>query len=266
MHVSRLESGTNASEHLLTRIKRVLSGEDFSSKGYEFDVVEDSHSNWEVSYVFHPTRVTGDRVFCNFEKNYDGYLIHCDAVGSDSRASEDADHLITAFNTCIYTLGDLSSVQAIYKSLNKTIKKNREIWRDKPSALLFRLHEGTNRIEFINAGMPKPLLLKGTGKILGEYNHKTWPPIGNLRKQEKYTVDFLDLEPGDIFITFSDGFIANFNKFADVKLSKQIESLSRFQKGSTRSLLMRLMKNFGYNIQYQDLSDDISCLMIRNLG
>ncbi len=269
VHISRLESGGRASEALRYKILKLFEDEKADVPRYDFEksCFHKVYKHWEIAYFSYPRKLSGDKIFY-YAKNSWGkaHLLHCDAAGMGAPASRDTDYLFLLSGLILNMLKDHARPDSIYTFLNKVIGQNKKMWQDSPSSFFITAYEKSDRLELICAGMPRPYVLRSKGNKLEVFNGSSWPPVGNKKKEERFEVDILTLEKKDTLITFSDGFLQNFNKFSDEKLDVQIPSLAKFKKENIYGLLLKLLKNFEDKLLCRELNDDVSCLMIRNKG
>jgi serine phosphatase RsbU (regulator of sigma subunit) len=136
-----------------------------------------------------------------FDYAINGDVVHLamfDAVGHGLRASRLANLAVSAYRSVRRRAGDLGeSVRVIDEVL---IEQFGESWFT--TAVLGELDLRAGRFQWLNAGHPRPLLLRG-GKVVATLESRPAAPLGlGLEAPELAGVQ---LEPGDAVFVYSDG-------------------------------------------------------------
>jgi serine phosphatase RsbU (regulator of sigma subunit) len=133
------------------------------------------------------------------------------------------------------------------------------------TAVLGHLDTTTGLFEWVNAGHPEPLLLRG-GRLVKSLTVEPRPPLGlgYLLATEDSTVGSEQLEPGDYILLFTDGVVEarspdgeffGIERLADLVLRQIAGGLS------TTETMRRTIREL-LNHQHGQLTDDASLLLI----
>jgi len=143
---------------------------------------------------------------------------------------------------------------------------NRDLCRDRnepPLAGLFfaRLDPRSGELEYCNAGLPPPLLLRRDKSV--EKLERGGPMLGAL-KESKYEVGTVFLNPGDLLLAYSDGLTECRNsrdeEFETGRLAATVEAIG----GATANQI--LFSTLGAVLDFADScspEDDLTLLVVR---
>ncbi|AGH96627.1 SpoIIE family protein phosphatase [Pseudobdellovibrio exovorus] len=263
-HVSRLEKGNfEVPPHLFVKIQRLLR---LPIESHKFSLAIASESNWRISYFSYPEKSSGDKVRVNTKASQDKvWLLHCDAVGSDNFAIKDANYLEVSFDTVINSIPHIGlSPEAVYMAVNKTIRSSVELWRGEPSGNIVSLTKGSDRLDFINAGMPTPLCYDGkkTSVIKVQSGNKPIPPIGQAANKESFTSKSICMKKEDVMFFFSDGFEELYKQISRVPLEILIETFCKIQKGDVEGIGSKILKTIEEQLAHKRIEDDFSFALV----
>ena len=129
------------------------------------------------------------------------------------------------------------------------------------TAALIRLDTETGAVRWLNAGHPRPLLLRG-GRVVRTLACKPRPPLGIPRADPEIGTE--QLEPGDALLVFTDGVVEarssqgrafGFDRLADFLQRAAASGLAPAE--TMRRLVHDVVDHHGGQLQ-----DDATCLLI----
>lgn len=124
------------------------------------------------------------------------------------------------------------------------------------------LDTATGRLNYINGGHEAPAILNSKGEIIARLN-ATGLPIGVLPDGE-FGIGQVDLVPGDIFISYTDGVPEARAPDRSFYTEKRLLSLIEHRPAaSAEALLDRVFDAIGAHIADADQYDDITLLAVR---
>ncbi len=154
---------------------------------------------------------------------------------------------------------DLAQVCA---HVNRFICDRSEVQRY--ATLFFGILDATGRLEFINAGHPPPLLLRG-GRVESVFAAKSLP-VG-LFPQTEFQAEISTLEPGDTLIFFTDGINEAMNHrretFGMKRLKQAVESRANVGVEELRTGILAAIEEFTRGAPQ---ADDITLLILQYRG
>ena len=132
------------------------------------------------------------------------------------------------------------------------------------ATLFFGLLDPQGNCEFVRAGHPSPLLMRG-GSVSELYTTGSFP-VG-LVEDAAYTSDHLQLEPGDTLVLYTDGVTEaedkDRNLFEDWRLK---EVVGQHRDSSLKSLQDGIFNALGSFSEGTSQSDDVTLLVVRYRG
>jgi serine phosphatase RsbU (regulator of sigma subunit) len=143
---------------------------------------------------------------------------------------------------------------------------NRELCQDQnepPLAGLFfaRLDPGSGALEYCNAGLPPPLLLRPDKSL--EKLEKGGPMLGAL-KESSYEAGSVCLNPGDLLLAYSDGLTECRNSLDEEFEVKRLTAAAKAIGGATANQV--LFSTLGAVLDFADTcspEDDLTLLVLR---
>jgi len=143
---------------------------------------------------------------------------------------------------------------------------NRDLCRDQnepPIAGLFfaRLDPESSALEYCNAGLPPPLLLRRDKSV--EKLEKGGPMLGAL-KESKYDAGTVSLNPGDLLLAYSDGLTECRNALDEEFEVERLMAAAKATGGATANQV--LFSTLGAVLNFADTcspEDDLTLLVLR---
>jgi sigma-B regulation protein RsbU (phosphoserine phosphatase) len=152
-----------------------------------------------------------------------------------------------------------SDLSHVFGHLNRFLCDHAQVGRY--ATLFFGILEPEGRLRFINAGHPSPLLLR-RGEVAEPFTEGTFP-VGLIPEAE-YKAAFIQLEPEDTLVLFSDGVteamdpneeLFGTTRLRDVVLHHREAPLERIQRA-----VLDAVESFSRGA---DQADDITLLLVR---
>jgi len=147
----------------------------------------------------------------------------------------------------------------VFNHINRFLCDHAEVGRY--ATMFFGILDSDGHLEFINAGHPSPLILRG-GKVIELYTQGSFP-VG-LIPEANFTAATMNLEPSDTLILFSDGVTEAMDP------EEQLFGVPRLQEvlsGQHDAPLEELKKSILESVQTftrgADQTDDITVLLLR---
>jgi phosphoserine phosphatase RsbU/P len=130
------------------------------------------------------------------------------------------------------------------------------------TAVLGEYNPATRRLVYVNAGHNAPILRRANGDLL--QLDVGGLPLG-IESNVVYQTAYLDLQPGDALIFFTDGVVEAFNEsgeeFGNERWNGAIRNLPDWNAQQTLHHLMKRVDEF---VGATRQSDDITCLVFRS--
>lgn len=260
-HLSRVEKGFDVPRQLQYAITNLI-GFRADDLGTEPEVIQDS--GWRFSSIAFPQEQSGDRIQINNSSFPDRFaILHCDAAGSDDYARLMAEKLAVAFETAVAATCQTNlTAEYLYLSINNAIRNTRGFWKGQQSGFIVVGDKSGKSLSVINAGMPSPYIYRSKEKKIEERSEVKCPPLGEYR-ETKIPADYLiELKDGDVFFSFSDGFIGQFNATSSQDLLLNFQSISKAQKSDAEGISAKILKIFEKDMKNKPVEDNFSFLMI----
>jgi len=150
----------------------------------------------------------------------------------------------------------------VFNHLNQFLCQRAAVGRC--ATMFFGLLDPDGAFEFIRAGHPSPLLLRGDE--VSELYSTGSLPIG-LLERETFTSSRIQLEPGDTLLLFTDGVTEaedkDRNLFQDVRLK---EAFGQHQDSSLKTLLDGISSAVENFTAGASQADDVTLLAVRYRG
>jgi phosphoserine phosphatase RsbU/P len=129
------------------------------------------------------------------------------------------------------------------------------------TAILGLYDPTTRRLDYVNAGHNVPVLRRTNGTL--EKLEAGGVPLG-IHSASTYTMDSVDLRPGDVLILYTDGVVEAFNHAGEEFGNERWFSVIRgLPQGSAQQSLQYLMGHVDAFVGTTRQSDDITCLIFR---
>jgi phosphoserine phosphatase RsbU/P len=161
----------------------------------------------------------------------------------------------------------IRALAADYDSLSELcIKINNIFCRDSlpsifASMLYMELKPEDSQIRYVNAGHFPPLLVKNDG-VTNE-TPKSNTALG-LMKDFKYKEELINMDPGEILVTYSDGVTEARNEYGQFfekeRLLRVLSRISRYKFEDMGEIIVREVDNF---VGDAPVNDDLSLIIIR---
>lgn len=260
-HLSRVEKGFDVPKQLQYAIANLI-GYRADDLGTEPEVLQDS--GWRFSNIAFPQEQSGDRVQINTSAFTDKFaILHCDAAGSDDYARLMAEKLAVAFETSIAATNQTNlTAEYLYVSINNAIRNTRGFWKGQQSAFIIVGTKSGKSLSIINAGMPTPYVYRAKDRKVDERTEVKCPPLGEYRDSKIPSGYSIELKEGDVFFSFSDGFIGQFNATSSQDLLLNFQSISKAQKSDAEGISAKILKIFEKDMKNKPVEDNFSFLMI----
>jgi len=121
----------------------------------------------------------------------------------------------------------------------------------------------SGRLNYVNGGHEAPVILSAEGKITARLG-ATGLPIGVMPDGE-FGIEQIDLAPGDIFMTYTDGVPEARAPDRSFYTEKRLMALVERRAASADALLDRIFDAVSAHIADADQFDDITLLAVRRL-
>lgn len=167
--------------------------------------------------------------------------------------------LTTMLQGAFSGLGAAVNAALIFNQVNRFLCTHQEV--ERYATLFFGVLDRDGNLEFINAGHPSPLLLRG-GEIAEPFTERSFP-VG-LIPEATYTASLVKLDPGDTLVLFSDGVTEAANRseelygvprLREVLSGQHTQGLDKIQKAVLDSV-----ETFARGASQ---ADDITLLLLR---
>jgi phosphoserine phosphatase RsbU/P len=148
----------------------------------------------------------------------------------------------------------------LFNHLNRFLCDHVEIGRY--ATMFFGILDDKGLLEYINAGHPSPILIRRTGIADEAFTEGSFP-VG-LVPEAQYTTAFVNLEPGDTLVLFSDGVTEAMDPeeefFGMPRLVKLLTGHNVTPLDELQKLLLEAVENFA---QGASQADDLTLLLVR---
>jgi sigma-B regulation protein RsbU (phosphoserine phosphatase) len=128
------------------------------------------------------------------------------------------------------------------------------------TAVIAEFDPASRRLTYINAGHNSPVVRRRNGNM--ERLESSTVPLG-ITSNAPFPVGFVDLQPGDTLVLFTDGVVEAFNaageEFSDPRWLNVIRALPSLTAADSLRLLMKSVEDF---VGVTRQSDDITCLVL----
>jgi phosphoserine phosphatase RsbU/P len=129
------------------------------------------------------------------------------------------------------------------------------------TAILGLYDPASRHLEYVNAGHNVPVLRRPDATL--EKLEAGGVPLG-IHSGSTYTMDSVDLRPGDVLVLYTDGVVEAFNQAGEEFGNERWFSLIRgLPRGSAQESLQYLMRQVDVFVGATRQSDDITCLVFR---
>ena len=212
---------------------------------------------WEVTHHYEPAgMVSGD--YCDVITGDDlgeSFFLVGDASGKGVSASLLMSQMHAIFRTLIGTLPGLTD---LFCRANRLLTETTGSGHF--ATLVCAAVNGTGRVRLINAGHCPPLVVKGGGVEEGE---STGLPLGLFYSAE-YDCRYVELEPGDFLLFYTDGLTETRNPGQEQYGSDRLKSLVRQgTRLSGRDLVDLILKDVAVFRETSPREDDLTIMLIR---
>jgi sigma-B regulation protein RsbU (phosphoserine phosphatase) len=147
----------------------------------------------------------------------------------------------------------------VFNHLNRFLCNHAQVGRY--ATVFFGILSPEGRLEYINAGHPSPLLLRG-GQIAEPFTEGSFP-VGLIPEAE-YATAYIQLLPNDTLILFSDGVTEAIDRkeemFGVSRLREAIAPQCDAPLESIQKTVLQSVENFSEGVAQ---ADDITLLLVR---
>lgn len=266
--ISRLESGkVEISPDIFRKLNLLLekspTGNAFSPKSalakYQFDEKFYSFKNgWNAFFITSLNQEeNSDLVIVNsLEHSVKASFLIGDMTGHGKNSAYMAFSIKFGFESLLgFIKPELINIETINSFIINGIRLTKNDWKNNPSLIMGLIDTEKSSIEFVNNGMPYPLII--TSKTTKFYNQERSPAIDINTKEVAFNKIKVDFMKGDSLIFFSDGLL---EIISEKQLLKYANEDLQYFKGDAKAIgknILRAIKNgLGY------LRDDISFLVL----
>ena len=209
-----------------------------------------------VAQLYRPSSEVGGDFFDFYATGEDRLLV---AVGDASGHGLDSSMVSSMAKSALYT--QVSAGRALEEAMSEL---NRMMFdtlgrRRLMTLALVEFDTSARRLAWVNAGQVYPLLRRG-----GEVRELEQPsyPLG-VRAQTEYEVAELELEPGDLFLLMSDGYVEATDETGDpYGWERLAERLGDLAGAGPSSLIERLEGDLRSYLGGRPLEDDVTLVAI----
>lgn len=183
-----------------------------------------------------------------------------DAVGHGWQSAYMSFALEFGYETLMSTYREeIISPVLLESALNSAILKTSNKWKGEPSLIMGTVNYGNSAVDFINRGMPHPILRRGSEvEYLRESRYKAIDLIE--RSIQAKQVSSIELNLGDSIMFYSDGLI---DLIDEGDLLTDFKSASGLFKGDSKAISKSIQRSIEKYIKLEHhFADDVSFLII----
>jgi sigma-B regulation protein RsbU (phosphoserine phosphatase) len=181
--------------------------------------------------------------------------------------------LMSAVRATIRAYADLSDDLA-----RVMLRTNQAVWRDTTVSEFVTIWYGmidpsSLEMRYVVAGHESPMLFRKDGNPggTGQWKAQTLPGDGlvvGVLPDEEYTMHTMTLEPGDVFIAYTDGITdaANFDiqRYGKIRLRESIlEFLNETPEANANAVLERIFWSMRQFVGLADQADDETLVVVK---
>jgi phosphoserine phosphatase RsbU/P len=212
---------------------------------------------WEVAHCYRPVIQVGGDIY-GWLPVKDGRTLFwiADATGHGASAA-----LLTTLAKLLFHHGNMehAAPAAVMEAVNDDF---RSIFgaRSFMTAMCVALDAQTGRASVVGAGHP-PLLI-GRRDRTTESIASVAPPLG-LVERAQFSETIVDLEPGDVFLLYTDGLFGGSGGERGRLTPKRVAEMLDGAPGSAAVLLEHILERTGSIGGNQSLADDVTAIVVR---
>jgi len=218
---------------------------------------------WDIAAKFYPAKVvSGDF--------YDAFLLEdgkCIAltIADVCDKGVGAALYMSLFRSLIRAYSEIN-VDASERALNTVKLTHNYIFTNHNESGMFatmffaHLNLQTGELVYVNGGHNPPLILRSTGEI--EYLQPTGPAVGVL-PESQFKTGVVKIEPGDVFLSFTDGANEAVNPNGELFEMERIEETMKSSYSTADELLNNLEKSIREFMNGAQQADDITLLAVK---
>jgi sigma-B regulation protein RsbU (phosphoserine phosphatase) len=124
------------------------------------------------------------------------------------------------------------------------------------AAIVLRLERGASAVEFSNAGMPYPIVLRSRSQRTEELRSGGVPLGLDVQRAASYELKSLELEPGDVLLVRSDGLASIESRsgvaFGDHQMRQTVDRLPGLPVEKVIEVLMEEALQYGRGCAFED--------------
>jgi sigma-B regulation protein RsbU (phosphoserine phosphatase) len=216
-------------------------------------------SGWEVTHHYEPAgMVSGD--YCDVisgENLQESFLLVGDASGKGVSASLLMSQMHAIFRTLI---GSLPGLTDLFSRANRLLTET--TGSAYFATLVCAAVNGSGRVRIINAGHCPPLVVR-RGQV--EEGESTGLPLGLFYSAE-YDCRFVDLEPGDFLLFYTDGLTETRNPREEQYGTERLKSLVRGgARLSPHDLIETIVRDVTVFRETSPRQDDLTIMLIQKI-
>src|SRR5712671_158775 len=148
----------------------------------------------------------------------------------------------------------------LFNHLNRFLCDHAEVGRY--ATMFFGILDEKGSLEYINAGHPSPILIRGTGSAEDVFTEGSFP-VG-LVPEAEYDTAHVQLEPGDTLVLFSDGVTEamdpNEEFFGMPRLVQLLAGHNETPLDQLQKIILESVENFARGASQ---ADDLTLLLVR---
>ncbi|HAL57508.1 MAG TPA: hypothetical protein DCP63_13815 [Bacteroidetes bacterium] len=153
-----------------------------------------------------------------------------------------------------------ASLEQIVDQLNLLLLKSTSA-RDFVTCFLAEIDASHNTIRYINAGHPPPFL-QANNELMRL--RKGTVPLGIVRPMPSMAVHTIDLRPGSLFVSYTDGILERMNSEAEQYGEERLAAFVSSHRGlDARSFVTQLMDDVRSFDPARGLDDDVTVLVAK---
>jgi serine phosphatase RsbU (regulator of sigma subunit) len=148
----------------------------------------------------------------------------------------------------------------LFNHLNRFLCDHAEVGRY--ATMFFGILDEKGSLEYINAGHPSPILIRGTGSAEDVFTEGSFP-VG-LVPEAEYDTAHVKLEPGDTLVLFSDGVTEAMDPkeefFGMARLVQLLAGHNETPLDQLQKIILESVENFARGASQ---ADDLTLLLVR---